>query len=110
MGKDKNSPFFDSVPSTPHFKSSSPPQLGQVPEDHGFNSFGRFDSFSTTDGRYSPHGERSFERFDSVRSSDDFSHGRGFSFDETDPFGTGPFKKPTDDHSPRKGSDTWSSF
>lgn len=107
FGLDKKSPFFDSVPSTPHLQSSSSPRFSGV-EDHTFDQFNRFDSFSTHDNIFSPKREN-HARFDSISSTNDFDRSRGFSFDDTDPFGTGPFR-PSENHSPRKNSDTWRSY
>ncbi|KAJ6840453.1 epidermal growth factor receptor substrate 15-like [Iris pallida] len=183
--KDK-SPFFDSVPSTPlHLSGSSPrfssPRFNEGPEDHAFDRFSRFDSFSmndtgpfathdsfgrfdsmrstadppfathdsfgrfdsmrsTTDPPFSSHD--SFGRFDSMRSTADpplgsltrydsmqstsvsplgnlarfdsirstADNARGFpSFDDADPFGSGPFKS-TESETPRRGTDSWSAF
>ncbi|KAF8034839.1 hypothetical protein BT93_C0997 [Corymbia citriodora subsp. variegata] len=77
------------------------------------DTFSRFDSFSTHDGESFPQRE-TLTRFDSMRSSVDFDQGHGFpSFDDSDPFGTGPFRtskeSQTSDnwgHTP-KSSDNW---
>ncbi|XXG87401.1 hypothetical protein AAC387_Pa11g2094 [Persea americana] len=107
--KKDRSPFFaDSVPSTPLFNSSSPPRYSG--EDHTFDSFTRFNSFSMNDGGLFPPPE-SFARFDSIRSNRDSDRSRGFpSFDDADPFGaTGPFKS-SESQTPRRESDRWSAF
>uniref|UniRef100_A0A453TBZ3 Calcium-binding protein n=1 Tax=Aegilops tauschii subsp. strangulata TaxID=200361 RepID=A0A453TBZ3_AEGTS len=73
----------------------------------GGSSFTRYDSMSSNADH-----DRSnaFARFDSMKSTD--SHDQGYSFDDDDPFGTGPFKpsKPsTEASSPtRHGTDKWS--
>ncbi|PKU59410.1 actin cytoskeleton-regulatory complex protein PAN1 [Dendrobium catenatum] len=108
FGQDRKSPFFDSVPSTPHFKSNSSPRFSEGPEDHTYDDFSRFDSYSMHDSRFSPQRE-GHARFDSISSVNDFDRSRGFSFDDTDPFGIGPFRS-LENHSPRKNSDNWSSF
>uniref|UniRef100_A0A453TBS3 Calcium-binding protein n=1 Tax=Aegilops tauschii subsp. strangulata TaxID=200361 RepID=A0A453TBS3_AEGTS len=75
----------------------------------GGSSFTRYDSMSSNADH-----DRSnaFARFDSMKSTD--SHDQGYSFDDDDPFGTGPFKpsKPsTEASSPtRHGTDKWSAF
>lgn len=126
----KRSPFFDdSVPSTPLYSSGYSPRYSQGSE-RAFDSFSRFDSFSTQDsGFFQPretlsrfdsmrsnndfdHGRETFARFDSMRSTKDFDHGHGFpSFDDSDPFGSGgPFKTSLESQTPRRGSDNWSAF
>uniref|UniRef100_A0A1D1Y914 Putative calcium-binding protein C800.10c n=1 Tax=Anthurium amnicola TaxID=1678845 RepID=A0A1D1Y914_9ARAE len=108
FGKKEKSPFFaDSAPGTPLFNSSSSPRFSEVPEDHSFDSFSRFDSFSVHDSGFFPqHGNLS--RFDSIRSTSEQS--RGFTFDDPEPFvSTGPFKSSNSQTSPR-GSDNWSAF
>jgi epidermal growth factor receptor substrate 15 len=73
----------------------------------GGNSFMRYDSMNSS----SDHdGIGTFARFDSMKSSD--YNSRGYSFDDEDPFGTGPFKSTeTTSHSPTKhGTNTWSAF
>ncbi|KAK8945564.1 hypothetical protein KSP40_PGU007350 [Platanthera guangdongensis] len=108
FGPDKKSPFFDSVPGTPQFKSNSSPRFSEGPEDRTFDDFNRFDSFSMHDSIFSPKRE-THARFDSISSTNDFDRTRGFSFDDTDPFGAGPFR-PSESRSPRKNSDYWSSY
>ncbi|KAK2988220.1 hypothetical protein RJ640_020702 [Escallonia rubra] len=55
----------------------------------------KYDSFSTHDRGSSPQRE-TFTRFDSISSTTGFDHSRGFSFDDSDPFGSsGPFKHQT---------------
>ncbi|CAN6463969.1 unnamed protein product [Victoria cruziana] len=106
--KDK-SPFFfgDSVPGTPMFNSNSPKFTGA--DDHQFGStFLKFDSFSIQDNA-SPRHDATLARFDSIRSSRDFDHNHGFSFDDTDLFGsTGPFK--SDNSTSQRTSDSWRAF
>ncbi|XP_020574236.1 epidermal growth factor receptor substrate 15-like 1 [Phalaenopsis equestris] len=108
FGQDKKSPFFDSVPSTPHFTSNSSPRFSEGHDDRTFDDFSRFDSFSMHDSRFSPKRE-SHARFDSISSINDFDRSRGFSFDDSDPFGIGPFRS-SENHSPKKNSDNWRSF
>ncbi|KAL6873971.1 hypothetical protein ACP4OV_014053 [Aristida adscensionis] len=92
--------------------------------DNGSNdAFGRFDSFRSTADQG---GGSSFMRYDSMNSSTDHDRtdvfarfdsmkstdydNRGYSFDDEDPFGTGPFKS-TETSSPTKhGANQWSSF
>ncbi|BAF20558.1 uncharacterized calcium-binding protein C800.10c [Oryza sativa Japonica Group] len=71
----------------------------------GGNSFTRYDSMNSS----SDHDRTdAFARFDSMKSTD--YNSRGYSFDEDDPFGTGPFKS-SDTSSPTKhGTDRWSAF
>ncbi|WOL09753.1 actin cytoskeleton-regulatory complex protein PAN1-like isoform X2 [Canna indica] len=117
FAKEKRSSFFeDSVPSSPMFNDGR--------GDYNFNSFSRFDSFSTHDSGAFParesfsrfdsissHQPETLARFDSISSSRDVGHRRGFeSFDDADPFGaTGPFKS-SGGHSPSQGSDNWRVF
>nr|CAB3471517.1 unnamed protein product [Digitaria exilis] len=72
----------------------------------GGNSFMRYDSMNSS----SDHDRTdAFARFDSMKSSD--YNSRGYSFDDEDPFGTGPFKSTETSSSPTKhGTDTWSAF
>ncbi|KAF8405559.1 hypothetical protein HHK36_010466 [Tetracentron sinense] len=110
----KKSPFTfaDSVPGTPLFNSGiSPPRYSEGSEDHSFDNFSRFDSFSMHDSTFFPQRE-TLARFDSVRSTRDSDHSHGFpSFDDTDPFGSsGLFKTSMDSQTPRRGSDNWSAF
>lgn len=106
--------FADSVPSTPLFNSGhSPRSFGEGSDEHSFDNFSRFDSFSTHDsgGFFQP--PNSIARFDSIRSTTtDYAHGHGFtSFDDSDPFGSsGPFKTSLESQTPRRASDNWSSF
>ena len=102
--------FDDSVPSTPLFSSSSSPHKydGAGPS---FDNFSRFDSFSSTQdsGFFAP--RETVARFDSTRSSRDFDQGHGFpSFDDSDPFGSGPFRTSLENQTPRRTSDNWSAF
>jgi len=70
FGAEKKSPFFDSVPSTPMYNSNYSPRFSEGPEDHAFDRFSRFDSFSMTDGGlFTP--RDSFSRFDSMHSTAD---------------------------------------
>ncbi|KAJ7951180.1 Calcium-binding EF hand-like protein [Quillaja saponaria] len=114
--------FDDSVPSTPLYGSTNSPQRSSdlfpkrsgfsfddsVPStpqksidwsEPAFDNFSRFDSFRTSDsGFFPPH--ETYTRFDSMRSTSDFDHGHGFpAFDDSDPFGSGPFK--TESQTPR---------
>ncbi|KAG2608650.1 hypothetical protein PVAP13_4NG338600 [Panicum virgatum] len=72
----------------------------------GGNSFIRYDSMNSS----SDHDRMdTFTRFDSMKSSD--YNNRGYSFDDDDPFGTGPFKSTEKSSSPtRHGTDAWSAF
>ncbi|RVW75056.1 hypothetical protein CK203_056036 [Vitis vinifera] len=75
--------FDDSVPSTPLYSHDS--------------------------GYFQP--RETLARFDSKRRHTDYDHGHGFpSSDNSDPFGTGPFKTSLDSQTPRRGSDNWSAF
>ncbi|KAK1613428.1 hypothetical protein QYE76_037101 [Lolium multiflorum] len=76
------------------------------------SSFMRYDSMSSNADH-----DRSntFARFDSMKSTTDSSHDRGYSFDDDDPFGTGPFKpssktSETTSSPTRHGTDSWSAF
>jgi epidermal growth factor receptor substrate 15 len=76
----------------------------------GNSTFMRYDSMSSN----ADHDRNNtFARFDSMKSTDS-SHDRGYSFDDDDPFGTGPFKpssKTSETSSPtRHGTDSWSAF
>ncbi|KAG2390619.1 hypothetical protein LR48_Vigan338s001400 [Vigna angularis] len=101
--------FDDSVPSTPLFNSSSSPQRPKEWLETAFD-FSRFDSFRTHDSVPLPAREAT-EQFDSVRNSVDFDHVHGFpAFDDSDLFGSGPFRTSSDSQTPRKESDSWSAF
>ncbi|KAJ0969075.1 hypothetical protein J5N97_021952 [Dioscorea zingiberensis] len=105
----KNSIFADSVPSTPLFNSSSPPGFNERRDDHSFDSFSRFDSFNMNDSGFFSQRE-TLTRFDSIRSTRDSNHSRGFpSFDDADPFESGPFKS-SETHSPKRDSGNWNAF
>ncbi|KMT01560.1 hypothetical protein BVRB_9g215600 isoform B [Beta vulgaris subsp. vulgaris] len=129
----KHSIFADSVPSTPVYGSSYSPQKNGEGPEHGFN-FSRFDSFRSTDSGFQPqerlsrfdsmrstgdfdsHDESSFQqkesftRFDSMRSTNDFDYGDRFSsFDDSDPFGSGPFKSSFGSETPKEDSDPFRS-
>ncbi|KAF1868776.1 hypothetical protein Lal_00036214 [Lupinus albus] len=102
--------FDDSVPSTPLFSSSSPPQRPKEWSETAFDSFSRFDSFRTHDSSFSTTWEAP-QQFDSVSGSTDFDKVHGFpAFDDSDPFGSGPFKTSSESQTPRRGSDNWSAF
>ncbi|KAF3434871.1 hypothetical protein FNV43_RR21958 [Rhamnella rubrinervis] len=105
--------FDDSVPSTPLYNFSNSPTRYEGSEP-AFDSFSRFDSFSTHDGGLFQQRE-AFSRFDSMRSSRDFDQSHGFpSFDD---FGSsGPFKSSLETprsgfdslaETPRRGFETW---
>ncbi|KAL1366736.1 epidermal growth factor receptor substrate 15-like 1 isoform X3 [Arachis ipaensis] len=102
--------FDDSVPNTPLFSSSSSPQRPKEWLDSSFDNFSRFDSFRSEDSgtlstRETP------TRFDSVRRDMDFDHLQGFpAFDDSDPFGSGPFRTSSENEAHRRGSDKWSAF
>ncbi|KAL2538077.1 Calcium-binding EF hand family protein [Forsythia ovata] len=109
----KNSPFTfeNSVPGSPLSRAgNSPPRYSVESRDPFFDSFSRYDSFRTQDHVSSPRRE-ALTRFDSINSTRDFGHGGGFSFDDSDPFGSsGPFKVSSESQTPKKGSDNWGSF
>ncbi|TKY57555.1 actin cytoskeleton-regulatory complex protein PAN1 [Spatholobus suberectus] len=101
--------FDESVPSTPLVSSSSSPQRPKEWLETAFD-FSRSDSFRTHDSVSLPARETP-EQFDSVRNSADFDHVHGFpAFDDSDPFGSGPFRTSSDSQTPRRGSDNWSAF
>lgn len=95
---------FDSVNSTT-YQSHDP--------------FSRFDSFRSTADTHrelsrfdsaagtTEHPRETLARFDSIRSTADHNH--GFSFDDSDPFGSGLFRT-SESHTPKKNTDQWSSF
>ncbi|XP_027329528.1 epidermal growth factor receptor substrate 15-like 1 isoform X2 [Abrus precatorius] len=102
--------FDDSVPSTPLFSSSSSPHRPKEWLETAFDNYSRFDSFRTHDSVSLPARETP-KRFDSVHSSADFDHVHGFpAFDDSDPFGSGPFRTSSDSQTPKRGSDNWSAF
>ncbi|KAL6959808.1 hypothetical protein U1Q18_039960 [Sarracenia purpurea var. burkii] len=69
---------FDSVPSTPVYNySNSPQRFSEGTEEHNFDHFSRFDSFSMQDGGLFPPRD-SPARFDSFRSTADSDYNRGF--------------------------------
>ncbi|CAI9755801.1 unnamed protein product [Fraxinus pennsylvanica] len=106
----KNSPFTfeNSVPGSPLSRAgNSPPGYNAESRDPFFDSFSRYDSFSTQDNISSPRQE-TITRFDSLNSTRDFGHSGGFSFDDSDPFGSsGPFKVLSESQAPKKGSESW---
>jgi hypothetical protein len=63
-----------------------------------------------TEGGFSP--QEKLTRFYPINSLKDFGHSRAFSsFDDSDPFGfSGTFKVSSDNQTPKKSSDNWSSF
>ncbi|RDX99916.1 EH domain-containing protein 2, partial [Mucuna pruriens] len=80
-------------------------------KDFGYNPerLTRFDSMSSSNDF--GFGRQGHARFDSISSTKDFGHSGPFSFDDSDPFGSsGPFKVSSENHSPKKGSDSWSAF
>ncbi|XP_042508818.1 actin cytoskeleton-regulatory complex protein pan1-like isoform X2 [Macadamia integrifolia] len=122
--------FADSVPGSPLFNSGYSPRFSEGSEDHSFDNFSRFDSFSMHDsGLFPPHSS-TLTRFDSMRSTADSIHRgetltrfdsirstadsvqSGFpSFDDTDPFGSSePFKSSSENQTPRRVSDSWGAF
>ncbi|KAI3459948.1 hypothetical protein Pfo_016611 [Paulownia fortunei] len=106
----KDSPFIfeDSVPGTPLSRAGHSPSRHSIESrDPFFDSFSRYDSFSTH-GRGSSPRQENLTRFDSINSTRSFDHSSNFSFDDPDPFGSsGPFKVSSE--TPKKGSE-WSSF
>ncbi|XP_054787536.1 uncharacterized protein LOC129293548 isoform X1 [Prosopis cineraria] len=101
--------FDDSVPSTPLFSSGTSPQRSREWSEPAFDSSG-FDPFSTHDSGFL-HSRDTLVRFDSVRSSRDFDQGHGFpAFDDSGPFGSGPFRSSSESQTPRRGSESWSAF
>ncbi|KAG6776689.1 hypothetical protein POTOM_020213 [Populus tomentosa] len=87
----KNSIFFEeSVAGSPMSRFSNSPSM--------------------TEGGFSP--QEKLTRFYSINSSKDFGHSHAFSsFDDSDPFGfSGTFKVSSDNQTPKKSSDNWSSF
>ncbi|XP_035540783.1 epidermal growth factor receptor substrate 15-like 1 isoform X1 [Juglans regia] len=101
--------FDDSVPSTPLFSSGNSPHYYEA-SGPSFDSFSRFDSFSSHDtGFLAP--RETLARFDSVRSSRDNDQGHGFpSFDDSDPFGSEPFRTSLESQTPKRTLDNWSAF
>lgn len=109
----KKSPFGfdDSFPSSPLSRAgNSPSRFSEASGDQFFNNMSRFDSFGGEDHDASSRRE-SYARFDSMSSTSGFDHSRGFSFDDSDPFGSsGPFKVSSGSETPKKGSDNWNAF
>lgn len=103
--------FEDSVPNSPLSRAGNSPQRYTGGSgDQFFNNMSRFDSFSTQDHDFSSRRE-TFARFDSINSTSGFDHSRGFSFDDSDPFGSsGPFKVSSESETPKRGSDSWNAF
>ncbi|KAI8003142.1 putative calcium-binding protein C800.10c [Camellia lanceoleosa] len=91
---------FDSINSTRSF------------DHNNQGTFSRFDSINSTRGV--DHSQGTHTRFDSMSSSRGFDHRHGgfSSFDDADPFGSsGPFKVSSlESQTPKKGSESWSSF
>ncbi|KAK4284920.1 hypothetical protein QN277_001688 [Acacia crassicarpa] len=101
--------FDDSVPSTPLFSSGTSPRSSREWSEPAFDNSG-FDSFSTHDSGFL-HSRDTLARFDSIRSSREFDQGHGFpAFDDSDPFGSGPFRSSSESQTPRRGSESWSAF
>ncbi|XP_016568249.2 actin cytoskeleton-regulatory complex protein PAN1 [Capsicum annuum] len=108
----KNSPFTfeDSVPGSPLSRAGNSPRYSVGSKDPFFDSFSRYDSFSSTHDRGSSPRKETLARFDSISSASGVDHSRGYSFDDTDPFGSsGPFKV-SESQNTKKSSDHWSSF
>ncbi|CAN4094105.1 unnamed protein product [Withania somnifera] len=107
--KNSSFTFEDSVPGSPLSRAGTSPRYSVGSKDPFFDSFSRYDSFSTHDRGSSPRKE-TLTRFDSISSAGGFDHSRGYSFDDTDPFGSsGPFKV-SESQNTKKSSDHWSSF
>lgn len=131
--------FEDSVPNSPLYRAGNSPSRFSVGStdhffenrfdsfnDQGFSSssrppetLSRFDSVSSSRGNFdfdhnSNNGNQTtLSRFDSVNSSTGFDHSRGFSFDDSDPFGSsGPFKVSTssENETPKSRSGSWNAF
>ncbi|XP_028768099.1 actin cytoskeleton-regulatory complex protein PAN1 isoform X2 [Neltuma alba] len=101
--------FDDSVPSTPLFSSGTSPQRSREWSEPAFDNPG-FDSFSTHDSGFL-HSRDTLVRSDSVRSRGDFDQGRSFpAFDDSGPFGSGPFRPSSESQTPRRDSESWSAF
>ncbi|XP_062229893.1 uncharacterized protein LOC133927443 [Phragmites australis] len=115
MHENNSSAQHDSFSRFDSFRSNA--------DNGGNDTFARFDSFrSTADQgggssftRYdsmnsSSYHDRTdaFARFDSMKSTD--YHSQGYSFDDDDPFGTGPFKLSETSSPTRHGTDKWSAF
>ncbi|CAA0807025.1 Calcium-binding EF hand family protein [Striga hermonthica] len=84
--------FEDSVAGSPRSLADNSPRYSVQSRDPFFDSFSRYDSFSTQDRVSSPRQEN-FSRFDSMSSTQGFDHRSNYSFDDNDPFGSsGPFK------------------
>ncbi|KAJ6832177.1 epidermal growth factor receptor substrate 15-like [Iris pallida] len=107
FGMEKKSSFFaDSVPGSPLFNYASP-RFSEGFDSHSFDTSSRFDSFSMRDSGLFQQRE-SLTRFDSICSTSDFGRSHGFSFDDTEPFGSsGPFKTT---ETPRKSTDNGTAF
>ncbi|KAK3134626.1 hypothetical protein QOZ80_6AG0551480 [Eleusine coracana subsp. coracana] len=125
-GKEQKGFFDSSVPSTPMYNSSFTPRFDSFRSnaDAGSNdTFARFDSFSSTADQG---GDNSFMRYDSMKSNSDHDRSdpfarfdsmkssdydsRGYSFDDDDPFGTGPFKSTRTSSPTKHGTDKWNAF
>lgn len=114
--------FFDNMSSYDSFSTTqdrSFSRFDSISSNAGQNSystqernFSRFDSMSSNAGQNSfSTQDRGFSRFDSINSSAGFDHSRGFSFDDSDPFGSsGPFKVSSESQTPKKDSDKWNAF
>eukprot|EP00257_Ricinus_communis_P026166 XP_025013580.1 epidermal growth factor receptor substrate 15-like 1 isoform X2 [Ricinus communis] len=71
--------FADSVPGTPAYNfGNSPRKFSEGSEDHSFDSFSRFDSFTLPDSGSFQSPRHSLGRFDSMRSTRDSDQGYGF--------------------------------
>ncbi|XP_047319743.1 actin cytoskeleton-regulatory complex protein pan1 [Impatiens glandulifera] len=119
-----NSPSRFSVGSTDHFFDNN--RFDSF-NDHGFSSssrpetLSRFDSVNSSHGNFDigqdsrsgfDHNQGTLSRFDSINSTKGYDHSRGFSFDDSDPFGSsGPFKVSSENETPKKSrSDNWNAF
>ncbi|KAJ9541858.1 hypothetical protein OSB04_028364 [Centaurea solstitialis] len=115
VGGAENS-FFDSFSRYDSFSVASE----RGPTSPRRETFSRFDSMSSTtqdnnfsrfDSMSSSTQDRNFARFDSMSSSTTgFDHGQGYSFDDSDPFGSsGPFKVSSESQSQsgKNESDKW---
>lgn len=137
LSKFGNSPRYSEWAGEHHFDMSSrfdsfsmheggfsPPRetFGRFDSINSSRDFGhgqtRFDSLNSS--RDLGHGQARFDslnssrdfghnltRFDSVNSTTGFGHNETYSFDDSDPFGSSPFKVSSDNQIPKKSSDNW---
>ncbi|RAL52388.1 hypothetical protein DM860_007245 [Cuscuta australis] len=110
VGKNSLFTFEDSVPGSPLSRAGNSPRYS-VGSGDPFETFSRTDSFSTHHDHSSSPRRGTLTRFDSINSSVGNDRNPGFSYDDSDPFGSSSaFKVSTASQTPKKSSENWNAF